>query len=286
MSLTGTGVWAWQLRRAEPHAIREAATELEHLGFSALWIPDVGGDVFSPLSRLLDATTAIPVGTAVLNLWKHEAEEVAAFRASLGTRANRLLLGIGASHAAVVDRKSPGRFRRPLQAMDAYLDQLDAAEPPVQRGGRLLAALGPKMIELARLRSAGVITYLCTPRHTELARAALGPESTLVAEQAVVLESDPARARGLARRYLDDYLALPNYRNNLERLGFTAEDFADGFSDGLVDALVAWGDPASIAKRLDEHRTAGADHVCVQILTAAPERIPMDELRSLAPAFE
>ena len=283
--LEGAGIWSSQLRYGEAGAIREAAAELEALGFRALWIPDTGGEVFDAVERLLSSTTTITVATGILNLWMHSPEETAAAHDRL-TRdyGDRFLVGIGVSHARVVDATESGRYRKPLSAMASFLDGLDAAPVPLAAPDRILAALGPKMLELARTRSAGAHPYNVTPEHTAIARAALGPAAQLLPEQMVVLATDAAEARGIARDTLQHYFKMPNYTNNLRRLGFGEEDFAGAGSDRVIDALVAWGTPETIAGRVRAHRDAGADHVCVQVL-GDPRRFPLAEWRELAPAL-
>ncbi|HVU71535.1 MAG TPA: LLM class F420-dependent oxidoreductase [Mycobacteriales bacterium] len=282
--ISGTGIWAFQLRYGEPAEIAETAAELETLGYSALWIPDVGGDVFASVDHLLAATRTTTIATGILNLWMHTSEETAQRHAELtAAHGDRLLVGIGVSHQALIDRDAPGRYAKPLTAMRAFLDGLDAAETPLPVASRVLAALGPKMLELARDRAAGAHPYNVTPDHTALAREALGPDAVLAPEQAVALTTDPAEARALARRHAAVYLNLPNYTNNLRRLGFGDEDLADGGSDRLLDALVAWGDESAIAARVQQHRDAGADHVCIQVLSAGGA--PREQWRALAPAL-
>jgi len=284
--LTGTGIWSSALRYGDAGAVRAASAELEQLGYSALWIPDVGGDVFGSLRTMLGATTSIVAATGILNLWMHTAEETASGFADLSQEhAGRILLGIGVSHAPFVDADEPGRYRAPLTAMRSYLDGLDAAPHPVPADARVLAALGVRMLELARERTAGAHPYLVTPTHTQLAREVLGKAALLAPEQAVVLESDPATARALARQHLSIYLTLPNYTNNLRRLGFGDEDVADGGSDRLVDAIVVWGDEQVVQARVQEHRDAGADHVAVQVVTADFAEMPLDQWRRLAPVI-
>lgn len=284
-SLTGTGVWAAQLRYGDAGAIREMAAELEELGYSALWIPDVGGDLFSSVELLMAATSRTTIATGILNLWMHGAEETARRHARLtGAHGDRFLVGIGVSHQPLIDRKEPGRYTKPLSAMRTYLDGLDAAEQPLSRERRVLAALGPKMLELARERSAGAHPYNVTAEHTAIAREALGPDALVATELAVALTTDAAVGRAAGRQHLSIYLDLPNYTNNLRRLGFGDEDFSDGGSDRLVDALVAWGDEATIAARVQEHRDAGADHVCVQVVNSDGDA-PREQWRALAPAL-
>ena len=284
MTLGGTGIWAADLRYGQGQenpdaAIREAVAELEELGYSAVWIPDVGGELFGPLERLLEATANMAVATGILNVWMHTAAEVAAFRSGLtGPQRDRLLLGLGVSHGALIG----DRWARPIEVMTRYLDDLDSEGVPAS--GRCLAALGPRMLALASARSTGAHPYLVTPDHTGEARSALGPDALLAPEQGVVLERDPTEARAIARVNLGLYAGLPNYTNNWRRLGFSDEDVS-GLSDRLVDALVAWGDPETIARRVREHRDAGADHVCVQVLGAQGAPMPRAAWRELAPAL-
>jgi probable F420-dependent oxidoreductase len=284
--LTGTGVWSAALRYGDPGAAGAAAAELEQLGYRALWVPDIGGDVFGAVANLLAATTTTTVATGILNLWMHSPGDTASAHARLtAEHGDRFLVGIGVSHQPLIDKEEAGRYRRPLAQMVAYLDGLDTADPPLPPAARALAALGPKMLELARTRAAGVHPYLVTPEHTATAREALGAEALVAPEQAIVVETDPTAARQLARLHLSGYLGLPNYANNWRRLGFTEDDIADGGSDRLVDALVAWGDVDTIARRVQAHRDAGADHVCVQVIVADRLALPRDEWRAVAPAL-
>ena len=284
MTLGGTGIWAGDLRYGPEEEIPEAAAELESLGYTAAWIPDVGGDVFGALARLLDATSTMTVATGILNVWMHEAADTAAFYAGRSpSDQDRLLLGLGVSHGALIGDK----WVKPLEVMTTYLDALDAAGLAVS--ARCLAALGPRMLALAARRSAGAHPYLGTPEHTATARQLLGPTALLAPEQGVVLEADPAVARDIARHALGTYAGLPNYTNNWKRVGFDDHDVAT-LSDRLVDRLVAWGDLDAIAARVQEHRQAGADHVCVQVLTGtgnalAAGSLPRSEWRRLAPAL-
>ena len=283
--LSGTGIWSGGLRYGDPGEAAEAAAELDELGYSALWVPDVGGDVFGVVERLLGATKEATVATGILNLWMHSAEETAAAHARLtASHGDRFLVGIGVSHAPLIDAGEPGRYRRPLGAMTAFLDGLDAAPTALPSASRVLAALGPRMLELARARTAGAHPYNVTPEHTGLAREALGPDALLLPEQAVALVRVPERARELGRSHLAHYMALPNYTNNLRRLGFGDDDLSGGGSDRLVDALVSWGDVSDIASRVKEHRDAGADHVCIQVISEAGA-FPRQEWRELASAL-
>jgi probable F420-dependent oxidoreductase len=284
LTLTGIGVWSPALRRHPDRGeAADAAAELEALGYSALWFP--GGDAhgaFDAAGELLRATSSVTVATGILSVWDSDPEMVAAGRAELSDAYDgRFLLGLGVSHAA---RVGEDRYSRPLEKMRTFLDSLDVAAPMVLPEDRALAALGPRMLELARDRSLGAHPYLVTPEHTRVAREAVGPEKLVAPEQAVVLESDPERARTLARDHLALYMKLPNYSNNWRRLGFGDEDLAGGGSDRLVDALVAWGDEDAIRARVDEHREAGADQVLIQAITGG-DGPPRDAWRRLAPVL-
>lgn len=282
-----TGIWSASLRYGDAAKAADLAAELESIGYSALWIPDVGGDLWTPLANLLGATKTATIATGILNLWLHEPDETAAQHAALtAAHGDRFLCGIGIGHRPFIDMvKEPGTYQRPVETTAAFLDGLDSAETPLAPEGRVLAALGPKMLELARERTAGTHPYLVTPELTAKARAGVGPDRLVASEQAVVLETDPAKAREVARVHLRTYLALPNYSNNWKRQGFTDDDLADGGSDRLVDALVVWGDEAAIAARVQEHRDAGADHVCIQALTEDPREFPVAPWRALAAAL-
>ncbi len=290
MELRGTGVWSGQLRFGDAGEKVAAAAELEALGYSAIWLPGgIGGAIFDDCRTLLDATERIPLATGILNLWMHTPAETAAGHAELTTaHPGRFLLGIGISHGPLLEMVGePGRYQRPLATTAAFLDDLDAATPPVPAGERCLAALGPKMLELARDRTAGAHPYLVLPEHTRGAREILGPDALLAPEQAVFLGTDPSAARVAARKHLEIYLGLPNYTNNWMRSGFTPDDLLDGGSDRLCDALVAWGDEETVARRVQEHHDAGADHVCIQVVTAPDDAaaMPVDVWRALAPAL-
>lgn len=274
------------LRYGDTGRAAALATELEELGYGTLWIPDIGGDVWTPLGKLLGATTRATIATGILNVWMHTPEEAAAQHARLvSAHGPRYMCGVGISHAPLIDHvNAPGTYRKPIEVMTAYLDGLDAAATPLAAGDRMIAALGPRMLELARTRTAGTHPYLVTPELTAAARAGIG-DGLVASEVGVVLETDPTRARAIAREHLSRYLGLPNYTNNWKRQGFTDADIADGGSDRLVDALVAWGDEDAIVRRVQAHRDAGADHVCIQVLTADAQAFPEAEWRTLAPAL-
>ena len=287
MELGRVGVWSGQFRTRDAHQAAEAAAELEQLGFGALWIPGgAGGDILGDVDRAIAATDRMVVATGILNVWMHDPAEVAARHADLSAAApDRFLLGLGVSHASLVEQGGRLRYKRPLRVMRHYLDRLDAAEPPVPRSQRVLAALGPRMLELARDRTAGAHPYLSDPSHTATARQALGAGPLLAPEQMVVLATDPDDARSRARQHLARYLELPNYTRNLRRLGYSEEDVTAPGTDHLIDGIVAWGDVGAIADRICEHLDAGADHVCVQVLGEDPTRFPRPEWRELSAAL-
>jgi probable F420-dependent oxidoreductase len=288
MDLGRIGIWSGELRRhPDLGEVADAAAELEQLGYTALFLPGgAGGDIMERSELLLDSTKTVPVAPGILNVWMHDPEEVGRETARLEDRhPGRFELGLGVSHAPAVDKDEPGRYRRPLTKMRSYLDGLDAASHPVPLQRRFLAALGPKMLELSRDRSAGAHPYFVPVEHTAYAREILGDGALLAPEQAVLLETDEGKAREAARGHMGRYLQLPNYTNNLLRHGFTEQDLQDGGSDRLVDAIVAWGDEEAIAARVRSHHDAGADHVCIQVVGVEPGTLPRDAWRRLADAL-
>ncbi|GAA1942214.1 TIGR03620 family F420-dependent LLM class oxidoreductase [Nocardioides hwasunensis] len=274
------GVWSTALRFGERDDVQAAAATLEAAGSTALWMTGGLDDPFDRADDLLQATEACTVATGILSIWTMEPADVARRVAGLSDPA-RFLLGLGVSHPALVDREDPGRYARPLSRMREHLTGLDrTGVPEVGRGNRVLAALGPRMVELARDHSLGAHPYLTTARHTARARVGLGGGAFLAPTQMVLLETDPSLAREAARGHLAMYLRQPNYVSSWRRLGFTADDVADGGSDRLVDSMVAWGSPAAVAGRLREHLAAGADHVCVQALTTG-RAVPVEDLSAV-----
>jgi probable F420-dependent oxidoreductase len=276
LGLGRVGVWSRGLRyHPDRAAAADAVAELEALGYGAAWLPDTGGDVLGDVAGVLEATSSIAVATGILNIWMHLPEYVARGCAELHRdHPGRFVLGLGASHGPVVGE----RYRRPLSTMRAYLDELDTADPPVAPDRRVLAALGPRMLELARDRAAGAHPYLVTPEHTRWAREILGPDRALAVEQSVALDGglDDARA------FVADYLRLPNYVASLERLGYDEQDLQG--SDRLARDLVAFGDEEAIAARVGEHLEAGADHVCIQVIGMG-DGFALEQWRRLADAL-
>jgi len=279
----GTGLWLEESRRAEA---MDVAAELDELGYATLWLSaGFGQGVPEVFGELLDATARMSVASGILSIWHATAVEAAeGFDALDRAHPGRFLLGLGASHALRVDVDEK-RYERPWSRMVGYLDELDAQRPGVPPGRRVLAALGPRMLRLSAERTAGAHPYFVPVEHTALAREQLGPGPLLAPEQAVVLETDPGLARELARGHMKWYLRLPNYTNNLRRLGYSDQDLDGGGSDRLVDAIVAWGDLEQVADRVRAHLEAGADSVSVQVISERPTQFPREHYRRLATAL-
>ena len=268
MRLGRIGIW----RRHQPGP--GIVPELEALGYGALWLGS--SPSLAHVRPYLDASEEITIATGILNIWQHEPADVAAQHAEL-TRAypGSFLLGIGVGHP-----EATSDYTRPLSAMRAFFDGLDAAAEPVPREERIAAALGPKMLELAAERSLGTHPYFTTPEHTRFARERVGPDAVVATELAVVVETDPERAREDGRAYAATYLGLGNYTSNLLRFGFTERDLADSGSDRLIDAVIPHGSAEAIAEAVQAHFDAGADHVCLQPLGHGPA--PVEDYRALA----
>jgi probable F420-dependent oxidoreductase len=271
MELGQIGIWR---RRREGV---EALDELEALGYGALWIGS--SPSLAQARPFLERSSTLAIATGILNIWRHEPADVAAGHAELRREfPDRFLLGIGVGHP-----EATREYRRPLAAMRAFFDGLDAAPEPVPREERVAAALGPKMLQLAAERSLGAHPYFVPVDHTRFARETVGPDALLVPEVAVVVEPDPETARQHARAYAATYLAASNYTRNLLRLGFTERDLADGGSDRLIDAVIPHGSAEAVAEAVRSHLDAGADHVCLQPLGHGPA--PLDDYRALAGAL-
>lgn len=254
----------------------DLAAKIEALGYGAVW---VGGSPDADLAWVepaLERTSSLQLATGIVNIWSAPAAEVAeSFARIEAAHPGRFLLGIGAGH-----REHTEEYVKPYDALVSYLDALDAAMVPTSR--RVLAALGPRVLRLAAERAAGAHPYLTTPEHTAKAREQVGGSVFLAPEHKVVLSTDPEEARAIGRKTAERYLALSNYVNNLQRLGFTQDDVRSPGSDKLIDAVVAHGAPEDIARRLNEHCEAGADHVAVQVLGAADDEALVSALRELA----
>lgn len=284
------GVWSFQLDEMTSADARRAVRRIEEIGAGALWIPEsvVSKEVFAHSTLLLSWSERLTVATGIANIWARDPVAMAnGARALAEAFLGRFVLGLGVSHEPAVRRRG-GTYEKPLAHMRSYLDAMDRARfsgpEPAEPAPRVLAALGPKMLELAAERTAGAHPYFVPVEHTPLARRALGDGPLLAVEQAVVFEREAAVARDVARAHMKGYLRLDNYANNLRRLGWSDEDLRDGGSDRLVDAIVAWGGQDAIVQRVRAHLESGADHVCVQALARAPREIPFDRLRDVIEA--
>jgi probable F420-dependent oxidoreductase len=267
-SLGQVGIW----RRHQEGA--DGADEIEALGFGALWLG--GSPAPADVRPFLEGSNRLPVATGILNVWRHEPADVAEAHGRLNDEfGGRFLLGIGIGHP-----EATSEYRRPLATMRAFVDGLEAADRPVARDALVLAALGPKMLDLAAERSLGAHPYLTTVDHTRFARERLGPSVLLAPELTVVVEPDVPAARELARAFLTPYLGRRNYAANLLRHGFSEEDLADGGSDRLIDAVVPHGTAEQVAEAVHAHLDAGADHVCLQ--PVGHGGVPIDDYRALA----
>ncbi len=272
----------------EPGESADLASEIESLGYSALWIPEAyGRESFTNAGLLLAGTTSLVVATGIANIWARDA--VASANASKTLTAayeDRFVLGLGVSHEPLVKGMRGHAYQTPYVAMREYLLAMDqsymlAAEGST-RSARVIAALGPKMLELAATLTDGAHPYLVTPAHTAQARSLLG-DKFLGVEQAVVLGQKREESLRRAHEHLEFYTGLPNYRNSWRRQGFSDDDMVRGGSERLCDALVVQGDEASVLARVREHLDAGADHVCLQVLGADFGQAPLEEWRRLAP---
>ena len=289
MDLGRVGIWHF-LDTAPAADAQQAARELESLGFRARWIPEgLGREAFTHAALLLAGTERLIVATGIANVFARDAMAMANAQKTLAEAyPGRFLLGMGVSHAPLVAGLRGHDYARPLTYLRRYLDAMDAAPftgaAPAEPPPRVLASLHPKSLELARERAWGSHPYFVPPEHTVRARAILGAGKLLAPEQMVCLERDAATARGIARQAMQMYLGLPNYVTNLLTLGFTEDDVANGGSDRLVDAIVAWGPLETIVARVRAHHDAGADHVCLQVLSASTRELPRQAWRELAAA--
>src|SRR6516225_9150410 len=268
------GIW-----RSASLVTPELAAGIERLGFSSLWLGSSPAGDLAQAEELLDATTTLILATSIVNMWQDQPQDVARSYARVQRRhPGRFLLGVGAGH-----REATQQYARPYETLARYVDDLVAGGVP--RDGLVLAALGPRVLRLAGDAAVGAIPYLVLLEHTVQVRALLGPGPLLAPEHKVVLDTDPARARALGRRRVrTPYLGLVNYTSNLRRLGWAEEDLSGDGSDALIDALVAHGSPADVARQLTRHLDAGADHVCLQLITEAGAD-PLPGYARLAPAL-
>lgn len=291
MELSKYGLWTVALDLQPAPAAREAAAEIESLGWGAIWIPEAANrEAMANSMLLLGATEKIVVGTGIANLYARDAMSMSAGSKTItAAYPDRFILGIGVSHQVAVEHMRGQSYGKPYSTMKTYLETMESAmffaAPPSVTPTTVLAALGPKMLELARDKTNGAHPYFVPVEHTPVAREILGAGKILAPEQAVVLDSNPESARATARMHMQTYLGLPNYTNNLRRLGWGDDDLGGGGSDKLVDAIVAWGSTDDVVKRINDHHDAGADHVAVQVLTPDPRALPMPQWRELASAL-
>ncbi|MBZ5663258.1 MAG: LLM class F420-dependent oxidoreductase [Acidobacteriia bacterium] len=291
IQLGPVGIWTRQFDDYPAAKVQEVAAELEQLGFGAIWFGEATGrEALTHAGVLLAGTKRIVIATGIANIYARDPVAMAAGQKTLAEAyPDRFVLGLGVSHVPLVEQLRGHRYEKPVATMRAYLDAMDRAPygavPPSTKPIRVLAALGPKMLQLAAERADGAHPYNVNPEHTAQARKILGQGPYLCPEQAVVLETDPTKARKIGRNFLGFYLGLPNYTNNFLRLGFDESDFKNGGSDRLIDSIIAWGDLSAVRNRIRAHQSAGADHVCIQVLNAIPQSLPLAEWRVLASAL-
>lgn len=290
-ALGPVGIWSFALQ-THPAAIEQAAAAAyEDLRYRVAWFPESIGskEAFSHAAILLAGSPRIVVATGIANLYARDAAAmVAGARTLAEAYPGRFVLGIGVSHAPSVAKRG-GTYGRPVESMTAYLDAMDAADwtgpASAERPPLVLAALGPRMLELAAERADGAHPYFVPVEHTRIARERLGPDPVLAVEVTAVLGTDRTASREIARAFARRYLDSVNYANNLRRLGWSDEDIADGGSDRLIDAIVVQGDAATIAGRVREHLDAGADHVCVQIRRVDPTDLAVPDFTEVRDAL-
>ena len=279
MRIGRLGVW-YPTDRLDAAGLRDLVRTVEDHGYSTLWYPEARGyESFSLAGFLLGAGTRLMVGSSIASIYARDA--FAARRGLITLNAlygDRFILGLGVSHAPMVERLRGHAYEKPVPAMRAYLDAIARDQPEYGRWPILLAALGPRMLALAAERARGAVPYNVTPEHTRRAAAILGPGKVLAVEQKVCLETDPARARALGRRELARYMTLPNYRNNWLRLGFTEAELEGGGSDRFIDAMVLWGEAGTVKRGLRAHFEAGATHVCIQPVHEEGDRAARDRI--------
>lgn len=283
MQINKLGVWAGTDHLSASNAA-DFARRIEAWGYGALWIPEaLGREVFSASAWLLANTSALIVASGIANIYARDPLASAAAQKGLNEQSGgRFLLGLGVSHVPLVEVRKHA-YGKPLATMRAYLRGMAEADyrgiAPPAPPKTVLAALGPKMLELSAELADGAHPYNVPPEHTRQARRILGAGKLLCVEQAAILETNAAAARAIARRFLAFYFGLPNYVDNWRRLGFTDPDFAGGGSDRLIDAIIVWGDEKAIRARIEEHWQAGADHICVQAV--GPTLLPDERLLAL-----
>jgi probable F420-dependent oxidoreductase len=291
MDIGKIGIWFFLDAMSTAETV-DFARKTEKLGYGALWIPEaVGREPFAHSAYLAAHTEKIVFATGIANIWARDAITMSAASKTLAEISNgRFLLGIGVSHKPLVSNLRGHSYDKPYSYMKEYLPKMKSAlyraPMPKEEVPVVIAALHPKMLQLAATETSGTHTYFVPPEHTAKARAAIGSKPWICAAQAVILESDAAKARAMARTYMKTYVPrLPNYTNNLKALGWKDADFENGCSDALVDAIVAWGTETKIRDRIDAHLKAGATHVCILPLRSDNESLPDPRvMEALAPA--
>lgn len=285
------GLWTFALDRQPWSRAKDAAAEVEEMGWSAIWVPEATNrNALVNATLLLGATERMVVATGIAPIHNRDAMASANGQRTLDEAfPGRFLFGLGVSHQWLVEDIRGGTYTKPLATMRAYLEAMDAApfsaHAPSMRGRKVIAALGPKMLALSAELADGAHPYLTTPEHTATAREILGPDKILAPDQKLLLETDPAEARRISRMHLAGYLAQPNYQNSFLRQGYTRDDIDNGGSDHLIDSIVAWGTLEQVCARVQAHRDAGASHVAVQLLPRDMGDLPLAEYRRLADAL-
>jgi probable F420-dependent oxidoreductase len=279
MKLGRLGVW-YSIDKLNGAQLGDLARAVEKNGYSAFWYPESRGyESMSLAAYLLSKSEKLVVGSSIANIYARDPFTAQRAMVSLNDlQDGRFVLGLGVSHIPMVEGLRGHRYDKPVATMRAYLDALHKGLPPDTEAPVVVAALGPKMLELSGEKSMGAVPYNVTPEHTAQAARILGPDKVLAVEQKVTIETDPAKARALGRKELARYMTLPNYRNNWLRLGFTEAELADGGSDRFIDAMCLWGDAASVKKGLRAHFDAGATHVCLQPVHADGDFAARDKM--------
>ena len=290
IDIGSVGIWQGVLDAHPASEVREVVAELDERGWPCLWIPEtVSRDPFVSAAVVLGATEQMKVATGIASIWARDAMTTSNATKTLNEAyEGRFLLGLGVSHHTITEWVRKHDYSKPYSTMRQYLERMDKsmfkgvepAEPP----SRVLAALGPRMLELSAEMADGCHPYFVPVEHTAIAREAVGPDKIVAVEQMVVFETDPSTARDIARKHMKVYLGLPNYANNLKRLGY-AEDEIEAGADRVVDAIVAWGTMDDVLARVKAHQDAGASHVCIQVLQADPTAVPRQAWSDLADAL-
>lgn len=283
------GIWQGVLDAHPASKVRDVVAELDEAGWPCMWIPEtISRDPFVSAAIMLGATQNLKVATGIASIWARDAMTTSNASITLNEAYDgRFLLGLGVSHHTITEWVRKHDYSKPLSKMREYLDRMDKSKfggiRPAEAPSRVIAALGPKMLELAATATDGAHPYFVPVEHTVIAREALGNDKLLAVEQMVVLETDPSTARDIARQHMAIYLSLPNYANNLMRLGYTEEELKNA-DDRVVDAIVAWGTVDNVVDRVRAHQDAGADHVCIQVLQANTD-VPLDAWRAIGDAL-